>query len=188
MQSLSFWGTCCSLAATHLLYHIFGSLSSLFSKFFEELFPNLSYSELLSAVPLGQLTSFSIIPHFQKFVKRFFKFSLKFLSPILRFLLSPPRSATPVRLGSELVYYTTFSVPCQVFFQNFFWTFTRPRSPQTASDCSFFSKMRAFRAFGVCPPPFSFIIIARFIAFVKHKNLPDSGWILYKNTERNISI
>ena len=44
-----------------------------FLKNFFRTVPNLSYSELLSAVPLGQLASFSIIPHFQKFVKRFFQ-------------------------------------------------------------------------------------------------------------------
>ena len=44
-----------------------------FLKNFFRTAPNLSYSELLSAVPLGQLASFSIIPHFQKFVKRFLK-------------------------------------------------------------------------------------------------------------------
>ena len=51
-----------------------------FLKNFFRTTPNLSYSELLSAVPLGQLASFSIIPHFQKFVKRFFRSFFQTLS------------------------------------------------------------------------------------------------------------
>ena len=75
-------------------------------------------------VSLDQVVSLFIIPHFKLFVKRFFRFfQIFFLSRSTRicdFSCPLPRSATPVRLGSELFYYTTFHELCQEVFRNFF--------------------------------------------------------------------
>ena len=107
--------------ATYLLYHIFGSLSSLFSNFFSKLFLDpVAFQNHLPAASLDQLASFSIIPHFKKFVKRFFRFFQIFFLPPVLWLVPLPCSVTPVRLGSELIHYTTFQTVCQEVFQNFF--------------------------------------------------------------------
>ena len=106
--------------ATYLLYHTFGFLSSLFSNFFEVFFEAVVFQIRSLAASLDQLASFFIIPHFRSLVKSFLDFFKSFFSHRSVVFMFPPCSATPVRLGSELVYYTTFSIPCQVLFQNFF--------------------------------------------------------------------
>ena len=57
----------------------------------------------------------------------FFRFfQIFFLSHSTRFCdfsCPLPRSATPVRLGSELIYYTTFRIVCQEIFSKFLLMF-----------------------------------------------------------------
>ena len=110
--------------ATYLLYHISGDLSSLFSNFFEVFSSACGILFGLSAVSLDQVTSFIIIPHFWMFVKRFSKVFLIFLSRICDIQPLTLALQTPVRLDSELVYYTTFRSVCQEVFQNFFPEFS----------------------------------------------------------------
>ena len=92
--------------ATYLLYHIFGSLSSLFSNFFQNFFSILRLSHLLAAASLDQLASFSIIPHFKKFVKRFFRFFQIFFSCRSCGLSLRPALRLPSGLAANL-----FSIP-----------------------------------------------------------------------------
>ena len=79
-----------------------------------------NYSPLYLSVSLQAFLLYHVFGSLSRGFSEVFSNSFVSFSPILRFLLPLPRSATPVRLGSELVYYTTFSVPCQVLFQNFF--------------------------------------------------------------------
>jgi len=79
------------------------------------------FSKFLYCVPL--ISDFTIIPHFFEFVKSFFKFFEKLFFKLFCGGCPLLYSLTPVRFISELIYYTTFSEVCQVFFQKFFKNF-----------------------------------------------------------------
>ena len=105
--------------ATYLLYHIFGSLSSLFSNFFQNFFSILWLFRTARPLHLSISLQAFLLYHISRSLSRGFSDFFKSFSRPDLVACPPPSSATPVRLGSELIYYTTFQTVCQEVFSKF---------------------------------------------------------------------